>query len=61
MMILKNFSIGPVQQKAELLERLEAEAALGWTTVSDPLSEKDEALAQLVTLVYNTIRESRDA
>lgn len=55
MIILKNFSGDPRVQKAELLERLEAEAALGWTTVSDVLSEQDEILAQLCELVYNTI------
>lgn len=61
MIILKNFRLGPVEQKAELLQRLEAEAALGWTTVSDVMDEKEQILCDLVTLIYETVRGAQNA
>jgi hypothetical protein len=57
MLILKNFSGDPRLQREELLEILETEQALGWTTVSEPFSEQDEILHQLVNVVYEAIRE----
>ena len=60
MLILKNFSGDPRVQKDELLEILEAEQALGWTTVSEPFTEQDEILSQLVNTVYNMILEAEN-
>jgi hypothetical protein len=60
MIVLKNFSDDPRVQKDELLEILEAEQALGWTTVSDVLTEQDEVLSELVNLIYSTIVESEN-
>lgn len=57
MLVLKNFSSDPRVQKSELLEILEAEQALGWTTVSDLLSEQDEALRDLVNVIYEGLME----
>jgi hypothetical protein len=60
MIVLKNFSSDPRVQKAELLEILEAEQALGRTTVSDVLTEQDEVLSKLVNVVYSAILESEN-
>jgi hypothetical protein len=60
MIALKNFSSDPRVQKAELLEILEAEQALGWTTVSDVLTEQDEVLSKLVNVIYSAILESEN-
>ena len=60
MLILKNFSGDPRLQREELLEILEAEQALGWTTVSEPFTEQDEILHQLVNVIYDAIREEDD-
>lgn len=60
MLILKNFSGDPRVQKDELLEILEAEQALGWTTVSEPFTEQDEILSQLVNTVYKMILEAEN-
>lgn len=60
MLILKNFSGDPRLQREELLEILEAEQAVGWTSVSLPFTEQDEILSQLVNLVYNTILEEEN-
>lgn len=60
MLILKNFSGGPRVQKDELLEILEAEQALGWTTVSEPFTEQDEILSKLVNTVYKMILEAEN-
>lgn len=58
MLILKNFSSDPRVQKSELLEILEAEQALGWTTVSEPFTEQDEILSKLVNLIYENVLEA---
>lgn len=60
MLRLKNFSGGPLEQRAELLEILEAEQALGWTTVSEPFTEQDEILSELVNVIYEMIREAEN-
>lgn len=60
MLILKNFSGDPRIQKDELLEILEAEQALGWTTVSEPFTEQDEILSKLVNTVYKMILEAEN-
>ena len=60
MLILKNFSADPRVQKSELLEILEAEQALGWTTVSEPFTEQDEILSELVNVIYGAILEAEN-
>lgn len=60
MLIFKNFSGDPRVRKDDLLEILEAEQALGWTTVSEPFTEQDKILHELVNVIYNAVLEEEN-
>lgn len=60
MIYIKNFSASLGEQKSHLLRQLELESSLGWSTVSPPMDESQQALARLVVLVYDTLKGARD-
>lgn len=60
-MIMKKNPVSPSAYWAALLDKLENELAMGWSTVSMPLDEKERMLKEIVTLVHQTVEEAENA
>lgn len=60
-MIMRKNPVSPPEYWATLLEKLENELDMGWSTVSMPLDEKQMMLKEIVTLVHKTVEEAENA
>lgn len=60
-MISKKSRFAILEHQYDLLEQLEAEAAVGWSNVSPPLTQEQLFLQQLVQTIHNTLEEGENA